>query len=178
VLTVHEAEKNSSRLSHRHFHHVVLATLPVATPPDTTLLHEWANIAAEEPDTRGEMAELFRPDGGTPHAASATSTGRFRRRSGWKRDNGLEAGLPRRNTKCRKATIRTARSLRAPRGSPRGANYQLKTGHARTGQYLRWARVRPTVQCWWCQCPSQTRDHLFKRCPEWKMQQKVLWAKV
>jgi len=28
------------------------------------------------------------------------------------------------------------------------------------------------------QCPSQTRDHLFKRCPEWKMQQKMLWAEV
>jgi len=48
--------------------------------------------------------------------------------------------------------------------------YQLKTGHARTGQYLHWAKVRPDAQCWWCKCPSQTRDHLFKVCPEWKMQ--------
>ena len=56
--------------------------------------------------------------------------------------------------------------------------YQLKTGHARTGQYLHWAKVRPTAQCWWCQCPAQTRDHLFKVCPEWKLQQKVLWAEV
>jgi len=47
--------------------------------------------------------------------------------------------------------------------------YQLKTGHARTGQYLHWAKVRPDAQCWWCKCPSQTRDHLFKVCPEWKM---------
>jgi len=56
--------------------------------------------------------------------------------------------------------------------------YQLKTGHARTGQYLHWAKVRPDAQCWWCKCPSQTRDHLFKVCPEWKMQQKILWAGV
>jgi len=56
--------------------------------------------------------------------------------------------------------------------------YQLKTGHARTGQYLQWAKVRPDAQCWWCKCPSQTRDHLFKVCPEWKVQQKVLWAEV
>ena len=56
--------------------------------------------------------------------------------------------------------------------------YQLKTGHARAGQYLHWARVRPDAQCWWCKCPSQTRDHLFKVCPEWKVQQKVLWAEV
>jgi len=56
--------------------------------------------------------------------------------------------------------------------------YQLKTGHARTGQYLHWAKFRPDAQCWWCKCPSQMRDHLFKVCPEWKMQQKVLWAEV
>jgi len=56
--------------------------------------------------------------------------------------------------------------------------YQLKTGHARTGQYLHWAKVLPEAQCWWCKCPSQTRDHLFKVCPEWKTQQKTLWVEV
>ena len=56
--------------------------------------------------------------------------------------------------------------------------YQLKTVHARTGQYLHWAKARPDAQCWWCKCPSQTRDHLFKVCPEWKMPQKILWAEV
>ena len=34
------------------------------------------------------------------------------------------------------------------------------------------------AQCWWCKCPSQTRDHLFKVCPESKTQQKTLWAEV
>jgi len=28
--------------------------------------------------------------------------------------------------------------------------YQQKTGHARTGQYLLWAKIRPDAQCWWC----------------------------
>jgi len=56
--------------------------------------------------------------------------------------------------------------------------HQLKTGGARIGQYLHWAKVRPDAQCWWCKCPSQTRDHLFKVCPEWKVLQKVLWAEV
>jgi len=56
--------------------------------------------------------------------------------------------------------------------------YQLKPGHARTGQYLHWAKVCPDAQCWWCKCPSQTRDHLFKLCPEWRTQQKLLWAEV
>jgi len=54
--------------------------------------------------------------------------------------------------------------------------YQLKAGHCRTGQYLHWAKVRPNAQCWWC--PVQTRDHLFKVCPEWRIQQKILWAEV
>jgi len=27
-------------------------------------------------------------------------------------------------------------------------------------------------------CHSQTRDHLFTVCPEWRAQQKILWAEV
>ena len=56
--------------------------------------------------------------------------------------------------------------------------YQLKTGHARTGQYLHWAKVRPTAQCWWCPHPRQTREHLLKGCPRWRKQQKALWKEV
>jgi len=56
--------------------------------------------------------------------------------------------------------------------------YQLKTGHCLTGQYLNWTKNRPTPQCWWCRYRMQTRDHLFKECPEWKPQQKILWAEV
>jgi len=46
--------------------------------------------------------------------------------------------------------------------------YQMKTGHCLTGRYLEWTKNRPTAQCRWCQCPTQTRDHLFKVCPEWE----------
>jgi len=56
--------------------------------------------------------------------------------------------------------------------------YQIKTGHCLSGQYLNWAKNRPTPQCWWCRYPNQTREHLFKVCPEWKAQQKILWAEV
>jgi len=56
--------------------------------------------------------------------------------------------------------------------------YQLKTGHCRTGQYLHWTKSRSTAQCWWCKCPSQTRDHLLKSCPRWKSEQKTLWEEV
>ena len=33
---------------------------------------------------------------------------------------------------------------------------------------------RPDATCWWCQCKIQTREHLFKNCPQWKSQQKTL----
>jgi hypothetical protein len=56
--------------------------------------------------------------------------------------------------------------------------YQLKTGHCLTGQYLHRRKSRPTPQCWWCASETQTRDHLFKECAEWRGQQKTLWREV
>jgi len=56
--------------------------------------------------------------------------------------------------------------------------YQVKMGHCLTGQYLNWTKNRPTPQCWWCRYRTQTRDHLFKECPERKPQQKILSAEV
>jgi len=34
------------------------------------------------------------------------------------------------------------------------------------------------AKCWWCNYKTQTREHLFKNCPQWKSQQKALWAVV
>ena len=56
--------------------------------------------------------------------------------------------------------------------------HQIKTGHCLSRQYLNWTKNRPTPQCWWCRYPSQTRERLFKVCPEWMAQQKILWAEV
>jgi len=83
-----------------------------------------------------------------------------------------------------KTKYRMPKSLR-PDGAVAGSTkslaaryYQLKTGHGRTGQYLHWAKARPTAQRWWCRCPSETRHHHFKVWTEWKMQQMILWAEV
>jgi hypothetical protein len=54
----------------------------------------------------------------------------------------------------------------------------LKTGHCLTGQYLKWTRSRPTAKCWWCPYRTQIREHLFKDCPHWKAQRKILWAEM
>ena len=56
--------------------------------------------------------------------------------------------------------------------------YQMKTGHCLTGQYLAWTTRRPDATCWWCQYKIQTREHLFKNCPQWKSQQRTLWSTV
>ena len=62
-------------------------------------------------------------------------------------------------------------------GSTKRLLYQVKTGHCLSGKYLHWTKNRATPQCWWCRYPNQTREHL-KVCPEWKAQQKILWAEV
>jgi len=54
--------------------------------------------------------------------------------------------------------------------------YQLKTGHALMGKYLRWIRKREDMRCWCCGHEYQTRDHLFKWCKRWKREQKWLWV--
>ena len=48
---------------------------------------------------------------------------------------------------------------------------QLKTGHCLTKQYLQWTVRRPDTKCLWCQYSIQTREHLFKNCPQWRSQQ-------
>jgi len=53
--------------------------------------------------------------------------------------------------------------------------YQLKTSHALIGQYLKWIKSRPAAGCGWCHYACQTRDHLFRWCPKWKLQQRTLW---
>jgi len=56
--------------------------------------------------------------------------------------------------------------------------HQLRTGHCRTGQYLKWTKSADTAECGWCKYKVQTREHLLKNCPEWKRQQKNPWAEV
>ena len=56
--------------------------------------------------------------------------------------------------------------------------HQLSTVHYRTGQYLEWTKNTSTAECGWCQCKTQTWNHLFKESKQWKGQQKTLWAEV
>ena len=84
-----------------------------------------------------------------------------------------------RNRKCRPGE-KTKPDRTVAKAKKRLASrfYQMKTGHCLTGQYLAWTTRRPDATCWWCQYKNQTREHLFKNCPQWKSQQKTLWATV
>ena len=132
---------------------------------------EWAKMAAEKPGTRG--VEYL-----APLPRSLANLKREISEKKWAEARAWAGG------RTSKAKYRMPKSQK-PEGvvastTKRLASrfYQLKTGHARTGQYLYWAKARPTAECWWCGHHAQTREHLFKVCPEWKGQQKILWAEV
>jgi len=40
--------------------------------------------------------------------------------------------------------------------------YQLKTGHALTGEYSHWTTNRPNTKCWWRQYKNKAREHPFE----------------
>jgi len=57
--------------------------------------------------------------------------------------------------------------------------YQLRTGHALIGPYLKKIGKRASDACWWCdRGVKQPREHLFKSCKKWKSQQAILCAEV
>jgi len=43
---------------------------------------------------------------------------------------------------------------------------------------MKWTKNSDTAERGWCKYKVQTREHLFKHCERWKMQQKILWAEV
>ena len=142
---------------------------------------EWAKIAAEEPDTRGvewlnysDRMEV-RP---MPLRRSLMNLKREiseeKWAEAWQWAKGQTSKRKYRMPESHRPDSVVAESTKRLVSRV----YQLKTGHARTGQYLHWTRSRPSAECWWCQCPTQTRDHLFKLCPKRKQQQKILWAEV
>ena len=47
--------------------------------------------------------------------------------------------------------------------------YQLRTGRALIGPYLKKIGKCASDTCWWCDCGvKQSREHLFKSCKKWK----------
>ena len=57
--------------------------------------------------------------------------------------------------------------------------YRLMSGHAPTGVYLKRFGHRDDDKCWWCGgTVSQTREHLFRHCSQWRVHKRQLWKVV
>jgi len=140
---------------------------------------EWAKIAAEEPDTHGVEWRNYSDRVEARPMPLPRSLANLKREISEKKWVDARQWAGGRTSRKKYRMPESHRPDATVAGSTRrlaSRYYQLKAGHCRTGQYLHWAKVRPTAQCWWCQCLSQTRDYLFKVCREWRIQQKVLWA--
>jgi len=142
---------------------------------------EWAKIGAEKPGTRGVEWPNFPVRTEVRGASLPRSLANLKREISEKKWAEARQWAGGRTSKKKYRMP----SSQKPDGAVANSSkriasrfYQLKTGHCLTGQYLNWTKNRPTPQCWWCRHRTQTRDHLFKECPEWKPQQRILWAEV
>jgi len=142
---------------------------------------EWAKIAAEEPDAhRVEWLSFL--DRAEAHAMLLpTSLAHLKREISEKKCVGARLWAGGRASKRKYRMPKSHRPDDTVAGSTKrlvSRFYHVKTGHCLTGQYLNWTKNRHTPQCWRCRYQTQTWEHLLKVCPEWKTQQKILWAEV
>jgi ribonuclease HI len=141
--------------------------------PRNDMADEWAKLAAEKPGARGVEYEkhLDRYDRrlvplprSLAHLKQEISEKKWLEAKMWadSRVTGKKYQYCRQGKVCYKpdaAPAKTSKRLAA-------RFYQLKMGHWLTGQYLKWTKNRPSAKCWWCPYQSQTREHLFKHCPQ------------
>jgi len=145
---------------------------------------QWAKIAADKPYERGvewltiDNRSRRMPPASLAHLSRQIAEKKWEEAKNWAY---TRVTNPAYNVKCR--PWRQNRPDPGPaktRKTIASRYYQLKTGHALTGQYLKWIGRREDDICWWCCKPrvTQTREHLFKVCTTWKKQQKILWKAV
>jgi ribonuclease HI len=148
---------------------------------------KWAKHAADEPDAHGvEWFATRNPDGTVTqrHFPLPRSLANVKRESSEKKWQDAKRWtrkmLGRTGNRKYRPSDRQKPDPAVAKANKRLASrfYQFKTGHCLTGQYLAWTTRRPDATCWWCQYSIQTREHLFKNCPQWRCQQKTLWTTV
>jgi len=142
---------------------------------------KWAKQAAEEPDARGVEwmgykdrygRRLMPPPRSLANLKREISERKWEEAWTWskKRVRGRKYQMP-------KTMHQNNMVARGPKRLA-GRYHQLKTGHCRIGQYLKWTKNSDTAECGWCRYRTQTREHLFKNCDRWRMQQKIMWAEI
>jgi len=142
---------------------------------------EWAKLAAGEPDARGVEWLRYGDRYGIRRMPPPRSLANLRREIAEKKWSEARSWAERRVRGKKYKLSRDQRPNRVVEQAPKrlaGRFHQLRTGHCRTGQYLEWTKNADSAACGWCQYRTQTREHLFKHCREWKRQQKILWAEV
>jgi len=142
---------------------------------------EWAKLAADEPDARGVEWSTYLDWAEERLMPLPRSLANIKREIAEKKWAEARTWAGGRTSKRKYKMPESQRpdGIVAGRSKRLASRFdQIKTGHCRTGQYLHWAKVRPTAQCWWCRWPTQTRVHLLKECPRWKEQQRTLWGEV
>jgi len=130
---------------------------------------EWAKIAAEEPDTRGVEWLSYSDRAEARAMPLPRSLANLIREISEKKWVEARQWAGSRTSKPKNRIPKSRRPDSTVAGSTKklaSRFYQVKTGHCLTGQYLHWTKGRPTPQCWWCRYQCQTREHIFKVCPE------------
>jgi len=117
---------------------------------------EWAKIAAEKPGIRGVEYPWPLPRS-LPNFKREISEKKWTEARAWAggRISKAKYRMPKRQKPD--GTVANSSKRLASRF------YQLKTGHARTGQYLHWAKVRPDAQCWWCKALHKRETTYLRR---------------
>jgi len=138
---------------------------------------EWAKLTADEPDAHGVEWFDFRDPRGQvrkrkfPLPRSLANVKRGFSEKKWAEAKGwAKKRLDKTKNRKYRPSEKQKPDPTVARANKRLASrfYQLKTGHCLTGQHLAWATRNPDASCWWCQYKIQTREHLFKNCPQWK----------
>jgi len=140
---------------------------------------EWAKLAGEEPDAHGVEWLSHADRYGRRPMPPPTSRANIRREiseTKWAEAREWAEG---RITARKYSLPADQRPGRAIAGSTkRLANRPVLPAEDGALPDLKWPKNQADAKCRWCPCKVQTREHLFKNCPRWKLQQKTLWAEV
>ena len=142
---------------------------------------KWAKQAAEEPDTRGVEWMGYKDRYGMRSMPLPRSLANLKWEISDKKWEEVCMWSKKRVRGRKYLMPKTMHQNKLVARSPKrlaGRYHQLRTGHWRTGQYLKWTKNSNTAECGWCRYRTQTREHLFKNCDRWRMQQKIMWAEI
>jgi len=134
---------------------------------------EWAKQAADEPDARGVEWHRYMDRCGRKSAPPCSLAQVLRGQV----DRHQRVGQGRRtsNSKYRTSDKQRPNATVARANKKLAARFYRPLPHG-TIPAVDHEKARRQVQV--CNYKTQTREHLFKNCPQWKSQQKGLWATV